>query len=58
LTFGLLIIWIATVKGFYLHLAKFGAYGSEGVSRITTDAVVISSIAILCSDYLLSALIL
>ena len=58
LTFGLLIIWIATVKGFYLHLAKFGAYGSEGVSRITTDAVVISSIAILCSDYLISALIL
>ena len=58
LTFGLLIFWIATVKGFYLHLARFGAYGAEGVSRITTDAVVISSIAILCSDYLLSALIL
>jgi phospholipid/cholesterol/gamma-HCH transport system permease protein len=58
LTFGLLIIWIATVKGFYLHLSKSGVYGSEGVSRNTTDAVVISSIAILCSDYIISALIL
>lgn len=58
LTFGLLIIWITTAKGFYLHLSKSGAHGTEGVSRVTTDAVVISSIAILCFDYLLSALIL
>ncbi len=60
LTFGLLIVWIATFKGFYLHLAmeKHGSYGSEGISRTTTDAVVISSIAVLCFDYLLSAIIL
>ncbi len=58
LVFGLLIVWIACDKGFNLHLDKHGAYGSEGVSRITTEAVVISSIAILFSDYLLSALIL
>ncbi len=60
LTFGLLIVWIATLKGFYLHLAmeKHGSYGSEGISRTTTDAVVISSIAVLCFDYLLSAIIL
>ena len=56
--FGLLIVWIACDKGFHLHLDKRGAYGSEGVSRITTEAVVLSSIAILFSDYLLSALIL
>lgn len=56
--FGLLIVWIACDKGFNLHLDKRGAYGSEGVSRITTEAVVISSMAILFSDYLLSALIL
>ena len=55
--FGLLIVWIATIKGFYLHLEK-NAFGSEGVSRVTTDAVVISSIAVLCSDYLVSAIIL
>jgi phospholipid/cholesterol/gamma-HCH transport system permease protein len=58
LIFGLLIVWIACDKGFNLHLDKHGAYGSEGVSRITTEAVVLSSIAILFSDYLLSALIL
>lgn len=56
--FGLLIVWIACDKGFHLHLDKRGIYGSEGVSRITTEAVVASSIAILFSDYLLSALIL
>jgi len=56
--FGLLIMWIATVKGFYLHMEKYGSYGSEGVSRVTTDAVVISSIAVLCFDFLVSAIIL
>ena len=56
--FGLLIVWISCEKGFNLHLDKNGAYGSEGVSRITTEAVVIASITILFSDYLLSALML
>ncbi|HSR63008.1 MAG TPA: MlaE family lipid ABC transporter permease subunit [Gammaproteobacteria bacterium] len=55
--FGLLIVWIATVKGYYLHLEE-DTFGSEGVSKVTTDAVVISSITILCFDYLLSAIIL
>ena len=58
IVFGLLIVWISCERGFNLHLDKSGAYGSEGVSRITTEAVVISSITILFSDYLLSALIL
>ncbi len=58
IVFGLLIVWISCEKGFNLHLDKIGAFGSEGVSRITTEAVVISSITILFSDYLLSALIL
>jgi phospholipid/cholesterol/gamma-HCH transport system permease protein len=58
LTFGLLLIWIATVKGFYLHLHPAGLHGSEGVSRATTDAVVLSSITVLFSDFILSALIL
>ena len=56
--FGLLMIWVATAKGFYLHLDTSGAHGSEGVSKITTDAVVLSSIAVLFADYLLSAIIL
>ena len=58
IVFGLLIVWISCEKGFNLHLDKIGAFGSEGVSRITTEAVVLSSITILFSDYLLSALIL
>tara|TARA_B100000029_G_scaffold439495_1_gene456084 strand:+ start:88 stop:876 length:789 start_codon:yes stop_codon:yes gene_type:complete len=58
IVFGLLIVWITCEKGFNLHLDKIGAFGSEGVSRITTEAVVLSSITILFSDYLLSALIL
>lgn len=56
-SFGLLIIWIATAKGFYMHLNRAGAFGPEGVSRVTTDAVVLSSISILYADYVISALI-
>ncbi|NNE36929.1 MAG: ABC transporter permease, partial [Gammaproteobacteria bacterium] len=56
--FGLIMIWIATAKGFYLHLEKGGAHGSEGVSKVTTDAVVLSSIAVLFADYIISAIIL
>ncbi len=56
-SFGLLIIWIATAKGFYMHLNRAGAFGPEGVSRVTTDAVVVSSISILYADYVISALI-
>ena len=56
LVFGLIIVWIASAKGYLLHLDRSGAYGAEGVSRITTNAVVLSSIAILFADYLISAL--
>lgn len=57
-TFGLIMIWVATVKGFYLHLDKSGAHGSEGVSKVTTDTVVLSSIAMLFADYIVSSIIL
>lgn len=58
IVFALLFIWIAAAKGFFLHLDPAGAAGSEGVSRVTTEAVVLSSIAVLCADYLVSAIIL
>jgi phospholipid/cholesterol/gamma-HCH transport system permease protein len=58
LVFGLLIVWIATAKGYYLHLDRSGGFGAEGVSRITTSAVVLSSVTILVWDYLISAILL
>lgn len=58
LVFGLLIIWIASSKGYFLHMERVGAYGAEGVSHVTTDAVVLSSIAVLCADYLISAIMI
>lgn len=49
LTFGILVLWICCYKGFY------AGYGAEGVSKATTEAVVMSSILILISDYFLGA---
>ena len=58
LVFGLLIIWISAAKGYFLHLERTGGFGAEGVSRTTTSAVVLSSVAILVWDYLISAILL
>ena len=55
LAFGLLVTWLCCAKGFLLHLDRKGAFGAEGVSRVTTEAVVLSSIALLFADYLISA---
>jgi phospholipid/cholesterol/gamma-HCH transport system permease protein len=49
LCFGVLVIWICAFKGYY------SGYGAEGVSRATTEAVVMSSVAILVWDYLMGA---
>jgi phospholipid/cholesterol/gamma-HCH transport system permease protein len=57
LIFGVLVTLICCAKGYYLHLTKAGAQGAEGVSSATTDAVVLSSIAVLFSDFLIGALV-
>jgi phospholipid/cholesterol/gamma-HCH transport system permease protein len=49
LTFGILVLWVCCYKGFYT------GYGAEGVSKATTEAVVMSSILILISDYILGS---
>jgi len=54
LAFGLLIGWLCLGKGYLSH----GQDGVEGVSRTTTDAVVIASLAVLFIDYALTALLL
>lgn len=56
--FGLVIIWIAAAKGFFIHLERGGAFGPEGVSRVTTDAVVLASVLVLIWDYLISSIML
>jgi phospholipid/cholesterol/gamma-HCH transport system permease protein len=56
--FGLIVVWISTYKGYYLHLNRIGVFGAEGVSRVTTDAVVFASVSILIWDYLIGSIIL
>ena len=57
-SFGFIIVWICTGRGFLMHLDYRPAFGAEGVSRTTTDAVVAASIAVLFTDYIISALML
>lgn len=49
-TFGVLVLWVSCYKGYYT------GYGAEGVSKATTEAVVLSSVLILVSDYFLGTL--
>jgi phospholipid/cholesterol/gamma-HCH transport system permease protein len=58
LVFALLIVWICTGRGYFVHQIKGAGYGAEAVSRVTTQAVVLSSIAILIWDYILTAILL
>jgi phospholipid/cholesterol/gamma-HCH transport system permease protein len=55
--FSGLIIWICTYKGFYAGMDE-GSFGPEQVGRATTDAVVLSSIAVLVSDYVITSILL
>lgn len=49
LVFGGLIAWIACYKGYYT------GFGAEGVSKSTTQCVVLTSVLILMSDYVLTS---
>jgi phospholipid/cholesterol/gamma-HCH transport system permease protein len=49
--FGLIISWICCYKGFYT------SFGAEGVSKATTEAVVMSSVWILICDYFLTSVL-
>ena len=52
LSFGLIVSWVCCYKGFY------ASQGSEGVSRATTEAVVLSSVLILVWDYFISSVLI
>lgn len=49
--FGFIISSVSCFKGFHAH------GGAEGVGRVTTQAVVASSVCVLVSDYFLTALL-
>jgi phospholipid/cholesterol/gamma-HCH transport system permease protein len=53
LSFGILIIWVCCFKGFYT--TEFSGFGAEGVSKATTQAVVLSSVLILVWDYFMTS---
>ncbi|MEW5745767.1 MAG: MlaE family lipid ABC transporter permease subunit [Nitrospirota bacterium] len=54
-SFGIIVTWVACYKGF--HTDDTG-YGAEGVSKATTEAVVMASILILIWDYFLGSVLL
>lgn len=56
LTFGLLITWISCYKGFWAGCCS--GFGAEGVSRAATEAVVLSSVLILASDYYITSVMI
>ena len=52
ISFGLLITWIACYKGY------FAGHGAEGVSKATTESVVLASVSILVWDYFMTSILL
>lgn len=56
--FALIVVWVCTGRGYFVQKIRHAGFGAESVSRITTQAVVISSISILIWDYLLTAVLL
>jgi phospholipid/cholesterol/gamma-HCH transport system permease protein len=51
LCFGIVITWVSCYKGYYTN------FGAEGVSKATTEAVVLSSVLILVWDYFLTSVL-
>jgi len=56
--FALVIVWICAGRGYFVHVIRGVGFGAEGVSKVTTQAVVLSSVAILIWDYLITAILL
>jgi len=53
LNFGVIIAWVCCFKGYYAGF--YTGFGAEGVSKATTQAVVLSSVLILVWDYFLTS---
>jgi len=53
LNFGVIIAWVCCFNGYYT--GYYTGFGAEGVSRATTQAVVLSSVLILVWDYFITS---
>jgi phospholipid/cholesterol/gamma-HCH transport system permease protein len=51
LSFGVIVTWVATYKGFHV------GHGAEGVARATTQSVVLASVLILVWDYFMGSIL-
>ncbi len=51
LSFGAIIGWVCCYKGYYV------GFGAEGVSKATTEAVVLASVLILIWDYFMTSIL-
>jgi phospholipid/cholesterol/gamma-HCH transport system permease protein len=51
--FGIIIAWVCCFKGYYTGF--YTGFGAEGVSKSTTQAVVLSSVLILVWDYFITS---
>jgi phospholipid/cholesterol/gamma-HCH transport system permease protein len=51
LSFGIVVTWVATYKGFNV------GHGAEGVARATTQSVVLASVLILVWDYFMGSVL-
>ena len=49
ISFGIIVNWVCCFKGYHT------GYGAEGVSKATTEAVVICSVLILVWDYFMAS---
>lgn len=56
--FALLLVWICTGRGYFVQQIRGAGFGAESVSKVTTQAVVVSSISVLIFDYLLTSVLL
>jgi phospholipid/cholesterol/gamma-HCH transport system permease protein len=56
--FAVLLVWICTGRGYFVQKIRGAGFGAESVSKVTTQAVVLSSISVLIFDYLLTAVLL
>jgi phospholipid/cholesterol/gamma-HCH transport system permease protein len=57
LAFAAIVATISCYQGYFTHMRP-GGFGAKGVSLATTSAVVISSVLVLCADYVITSILM